>query len=128
MSVGYPLIATAMGHDAPTPVSASTAAHPFCRRSHRSLDIADTTRCGGMECSVPLLFRTLESYGLHVNPTKSSLLIKVRGKTLEKLLRDRTVWVKRKAQWRFRDRDRTYLVPMETQISYLGTIIPLQAV
>ena len=52
-----------------------------------------------MEQFIIKLFRTLESYGLKVNPEKSSLIVRVQGSRLRKFARSRTVNIKQQPHW-----------------------------
>ena len=79
-----------------------------------------------MDAFIVKLFSTLESYGLKVNPEKSSLVIRVQGYRLNKLVRSRTVIVKQQPHWRIRDRDTEYLIPICDTITYLGTKLSLK--
>ncbi|CAE6924592.1 unnamed protein product [Symbiodinium sp. CCMP2592] len=79
-----------------------------------------------MEAFIITLFRTLESYGLKVNPEKSSLVIRVQGTQLRKFVRSRTVHVKHQPHWRLQDGETEHLIPMCETITYLGTKLSLK--
>ena len=79
-----------------------------------------------MDAFIVKLFNTLESYGLKVNPEKSSLIIRVQGYRLNKLVRGRTVIVKQQPHWKIRDRETEYLIPICDTITYLGTKLSLK--
>ncbi|CAE7279311.1 unnamed protein product [Symbiodinium natans] len=79
-----------------------------------------------MEETIVALFHMLETYGLKVNPDKSSLVIRVQGAQLEKFVKSRTVIVRNQAHWKLQDGEQTHLIPMCESITYLGTKLTLK--
>ena len=75
---------------------------------HRILrSVADVKQ---MEQLMIRLFRLLASYGLKVNPDKSSVIIRVQGTQLKKFVKARTVMIKQKPHWKLQDGDTEHLI------------------
>ena len=61
-----------------------------------------------MEMSMIRTFRLLGSYGLKVDPEKSSLIIRVQGMQLRKLVKSRTVFVRQQPHWNLQAGDKEH--------------------
>ena len=79
-----------------------------------------------MESFILRLFSLLESYGMKVNPEKSSVVIRVQGTQLRKLMKKRTVMIKNKPHWRLKEGNTEHLIPMREDIAYLGKMLSLK--
>ena len=86
---------------------------------HTKQDILD------MERDVLKLFLILSEAGMRVNPSKSKLIVKVKGAEAERYLAKRTVFIHGQKHWRFGEGKDQVEVPIVSEFVYLGTVVAL---
>ena len=78
-----------------------------------------------MERDVLKLFLILSEAGMHVNPSKSKLIVKVKGAEAERYMAKRTVLIHGQKHWRFGEGKDQVEVPIVSEFVYLGTVVTL---
>ena len=78
-----------------------------------------------MEQQVILLFKVLSEAGLSVSPSKSKLVVQVKGAAAEAYLAKRTIHLQGKPHWCFGEGDAMVAVPIVQDFIYLGTVVTL---
>ena len=86
---------------------------------HTKQDILD------MERDVLKLFQILSEAGMRVNPSKSKLIVKVKGAEAERYMAKRTVLIHGQEHWRFGEGNDQVEVPIVQDFVYLGTVVTL---
>ena len=86
---------------------------------HTKDDILDTER------DVLKLFQVLSDAGMRVSPTKSKLIVTVKGAEAERYMNKRTVHIHGQPHWRFGEGKDRVEVPIVQEFVYLGTIVTL---
>ena len=78
-----------------------------------------------MERDVLTMFRVLTDAGMCVNPSKSKLIITVKGAEAERHTKRRIVHIQGQPHWCFEEGDARIEVPVVAEFVYLGTIVTL---
>ena len=78
-----------------------------------------------MERDVLTMFRVLTEAGMCVNPSKSKLIVKVKGAEAERYMKKRTVNIRGQPHWCFGEGSDRVEVPIVQEFVYLGTIVTL---
>ena len=86
---------------------------------HTKDDILD------MERDVLKLFQVLSEAGMRVNPSKSKLIVTVKGAEAERYMNKRTVHIHGQPHWCFGEGKDRVEVPIVQEFVYLGTIVTL---
>ena len=76
-----------------------------------------------MERDVLTMFRVLTDAGMCVNPSKSKLIITVKGAEAERHTKRRIVRIQGQPHWCFEEGDARIEVPVVAEFVYLGTIV-----
>ena len=78
-----------------------------------------------MERDVITMFRVLTDAGMCVNPSKSKLVITVKGAEAERYMKRRITHVQGQPRWCFGEGDARVEIPIVAEFVYLGTIVTL---
>ena len=78
-----------------------------------------------MEQQVILLFKVLSEAGLSLSPSKSKLVVQVKGAAAAAHLAKRTIHLQGKPHWCFGEGDAMVAVPIVKDFIYLGTVVTL---
>ena len=78
-----------------------------------------------MERDVLKLFQVLSEAGMSVNPSKSKLIVKVKGAEAERYMAKRTARIRGQPHWCFGESSDRVEVPIVQEFVYLGTVVTL---
>ena len=78
-----------------------------------------------MERDVLKLFQVLSEAGMSVNPSKSKLIVKVKGAEAERYMAKRTAHIRGQPHWCFGEGSDRVEVPIVQEFVYLGTVVTL---
>ena len=76
-----------------------------------------------MDSEVAALFKVLTAAGMVISPSKSKLILKIKGAAALKFARSRQVKKNGIWHWNFQTDGNTFLIPIEEEVTYLGTIL-----
>ena len=76
-----------------------------------------------MDKEVSALLTVLTEAGMEISPSKSKLLLKIKGAAALKYARSRQVKKNGAWHWSFGAGEHTFLIPIEEEVTYLGTIL-----
>ena len=76
-----------------------------------------------MDSEVTALFKVLTAAGMVISPSKSKLILKLKGAAALKFARSRQVKKNGIWHWNFQTDGNTFLIPIEEEVTYLGTIL-----
>ena len=76
-----------------------------------------------MDSEVTALLKVLTAAGMVISPSKSKLILKLKGAAALKFARSRQVKKNGIWHWNFQTDGNTFLIPIEEEVTYLGTIL-----
>ena len=76
-----------------------------------------------MDSEVTALFKVLTAAGMVISPSKSKLILKLKGAAALKFARSRQVKKNGIWYWNFQTDGNNFLIPIEEEVTYLGTIL-----
>ena len=76
-----------------------------------------------MDSEVSALLAALTTAGMEISPSKSKLIFRIKGAAALKYARSKQVKKNGSWHWNFRAGGQTFLIPIEEEVTYLGTIL-----
>ena len=76
-----------------------------------------------MDSEVSALLAALTEAGMEISPSKSKLILKIKGAAAIKYARSKQVKKNGSWHWNFQAGEHTFTIPIEEEVTYLGTIL-----